>query len=532
MRVLVTDKVSTQGVSVLQKEFDVDVRNELSPEELLAVIPEYDALIVRSETKVTKAVLEAGTRLKVVGRAGVGVDNIDVQAATQQGVMVLNAPDGNTIAATELTMAMMASLARNVPQAYRSMKDGKWERSKFMGVELRGKTLGIVGLGRIGAGVAKRAQVLEMNILAYDPFLSAERAKDMGIKLADLDEIYANADFMTLHVPLIPETKHLLNKEAFAKMKKGMRIVQCSRGGVIEENALYEALQDGTVAGAALDVFEKEPVDPNNPLLTLDNIIFTPHLGASTKEAQVNVAIDVAEAVAAALKGEPVTSAVNAPAVTAQVMQFIRPYLVLAEKMGMLAAQLSEGRIEDIEVQYNGEISGVDTKMLTIAAVKGVLSPALQESVNYVNAQIVAKSRGITVTEVRSQEVEHFANLISVRVMTDRCEHRVAGTLFGRTEGRIVVIDKTRVNVEPEGWLLIMPHTDNPGMVGKVGTVLGENDLNITSMKVGRTREAGTNIMVVGVETEIPEAVRQEIAKLDGVYGVQAVNLAARGGAR
>lgn len=315
MKILVSDKVSDQGVKILQLTHEVDVRHNLSPDELLAIIPQYDALVVRSETKATRAVIEAAANLKVIGRAGVGVDNIDVQVATEKGIMVINAPDGNTIAAAEHTMAMMLALARNVPQAYRSMKDGKWERSKFMGVEMRGKTLGIIGLGRIGTGVAKRALAFEMKVLAYDPFISEEKAQDLGIELAELNQIYAQADFITLHMPLTAETKHLLNTDAFVKMKKGIRIVQCARGGLIDEGALVKAIEEGIVAGAALDVFEKEPLVAGNPLLTLENVIVTPHLGASTKEEQVGVAVDVAEGVLAALNGEPVTTAVNMPPV-------------------------------------------------------------------------------------------------------------------------------------------------------------------------------------------------------------------------
>lgn len=526
MRILVTDKVSEHGVEILRAEHDVDVKNNLTSEELLNIIAAYDALVVRSETKVTKGVLETAVNLKVVGRAGVGVDNIDVPAATKKGVIVLNAPDGNTVAATEHTVALMLALARNIPQAYRSLKEGKWERSKFVGVEMRGKTLGVIGLGRIGTGVAKRALAFEMNILAYDPYLSDERAKDLGVELADLDEIYRRADFLTLHLPLTAETKYLVNREAFAKMKKGIRIVQCARGGIIEEQALIEALHEGIVAGAAIDVFEKEPVDPENPLFTMEQVIFTPHLGASTKEAQVGVAVDVAEGVLTALRGEPVSTAVNLAPISPQVLKFIRPYLDLVKKMGNLAVHLAEGRIHTIEALYNGDIGEVDTKMLTLAALTGVLNPILQEDVNIVNAQTLAKARGVKVREIKSQETENFANEITLRVVTDKREHRVTGALFGRAEGRIVMIDGHRVDVEPQGWLLIAPHIDHPGMVGKLGTVLGENQINITGMQVGRTEEAGTNIMVLGIDQEIPNAALLKIRALDGILGTRLVKFA------
>lgn len=523
MKILVSDKVSDEGVKILQQTHEVDVRHGLSPEELIAAIPQYDALVVRSETKVRREVIEAATNLKVIGRAGVGVDNIDIQAATEKGIMVINAPDGNTIAAAELTMAMMLALARNVPQAHRSMKEGKWERSKFMGVEMRGKTLGIIGLGRIGTGVVKRALAFEMKVMAYDPFLTEEKALDLGIELAELDKIYAQSDFITLHTPLTPETKHILNDAAFAKMKKGIRIIQCARGGLIDEKALFKAIQEGIVAGAAVDVFEKEPVTLENPLLSLDNVIVVPHLGASTTEAQVGVAVDVAEGVLAALNGDPVSTAVNMPPVPQRVMQFIKPYFELVEKMGTLAVHLSEGRIQTIEVEYKGEIGEVDSKMLTIATLKGVLNPILQEAVNYINAQGVAKSRGIKVREVKSEETEHFANLISVRIRTDKGEYRVAGTLFGQGV-RIVMIDEHRVDVSPKGRLLIVPHDDHPGIIGSVGSLLGAKNINIMGMQVVRTAQAGKNIMFLEVESEISNDILLEIKALNGINGAKLVN--------
>jgi len=523
MKILVSDKVSDEGVKILQLKHEVDVRHGLSPEELIAVIPQYDALVVRSETKVRRAVIEAATNLKVIGRAGVGVDNIDIQAATEKGIMVINAPDGNTIAAAELTMAMMLALARNVPQAHRSMKEGKWERSKFMGAEMRGKTLGIIGLGRIGTGVVQRALAFEMKVLAFDPFITEEKALDLGIELAELDQIYAQADFITLHTPLTPETKHIINDEAFAKMKKGMRIVQCARGGLIDEGALLKAIQAGIVAGAAVDVFEKEPVGPDNPLLGLENVIVTPHLGASTKEAQVGVAVDVAAGVLAALNGEPVSTAVNMPPVPQQVMKFIKPYFQLVEKIGTLAAYLAEGRIQTVEVEYNGAIGEVDSKMLTIATLKGVLNPILQEAVNYINAPTVAKSRGIKVREVKSEEAGLFANLISVHVRSDKGEYRVGGTLFAR-EGRIVMIDGYRVDVTPKGWLLIVPHNDHPGIIGAVGSLLGEKNINIMSMQVVKTEQTGKSIMYLEVESEISNDTMLKIKAVNGISGAKLVN--------
>ncbi|MCE5287292.1 MAG: phosphoglycerate dehydrogenase [Pelosinus sp.] len=523
MKILVCDGVSTLGVDILQKEFEVDVKPKLSKEELLEIIGQYDALVVRSQTKVTADVLAVADNLKAIGRAGVGVDNIDVAAATKKGIVVMNAPEGNTIAATEHTMAMMLALARNLPQAYLSVRAGKWERSKFTGVELRGKTLGIIGLGRIGAGVAKRAAAMDMTLLGYDPYISAERADKLGIKLAELDEIYTAADFITVHMPLTPETKGLINKDSFAKMKKGVRLVNCARGGIIHEADLLAAVEAGIVAGAAIDVFEKEPVDfENSPLLKSDKIIVTPHLGASTTEAQVGVAVDVAHGIVAALRGEPVSTAVNMAPIPGNVLDRIKPYFSLGEKMGCLGVHLA-GRINSIEVEYTGEISEVDTKMLTTAIVKGVLNPMLKESVNYVNAPGLAKERGIKVKEVKSKNTVSFADLIVVKVTDDKGEHTVAGTLFG-AEGRIVNIDGHRVDVNPRGWLLLSAHINRPGIVGKVGTVLGGDDINISGMQVGRTAIEGTSIMALGVDSEIPAETLAKIVAIDGIIDAKMIN--------
>lgn len=527
MKILVSDPISTQGVEILQQAYTVDVKTKLPPEELERIIPEYDALVVRSETKVTKAVIAAAAKLKAIGRAGVGVDNIDVEAATQKGIIVMNAPEGNTIAATEHTVAMMLALARNIPQAHASMQQKQWIRSKLMGVELRGKTLGILGLGRIGSGVAKRALAMEMNVMAYDPFISADQAEALGIQLAELDEVIAAADFLTLHLPLTQETRYLLNKDRFAKMKPGVRIINCARGGVIHEADLAEALKAGIVAGAAIDVFEKEPVQPDNPLLELPNVVVTPHLGASTAEAQVGVAVDVAKGIIAALRGEPIATAVNMAPLPAHVLDVIKPYFNLAEKMGCLAIHLADGRIQSLDIEYNGAISEVDTKMLTTAVIKGLLNSILTEHINYVNAPSVAKARGIRVKEIKSKETANFANLITVRVRTDKREHVVAGTLFGRQEARVVMIDGYRVDVDPQGWLILGPHLDRPGIIGQVGTILGNDGINIDSMQVGRTDVTGTNIMAMAVDSDVPASVMLKINAVDGILGAKLINFCA-----
>jgi len=524
MKILVADNVSEQGVAILRKEHDVDVKLKLSQEELIKIIPEYDALVVRSETKVRKPIIDVADKLKVIGRAGVGVDNIDVEAATQKGIIVLNAPEGNTIAATEHTVAMMLALARNIPDAHKSLKEGKWLRSQFMGVEMRGKTLGILGLGRIGSGVAKRALAMEMKVIGYDPYITEERANSMDIELAELEEVLTKADFLTFHLPLTPDTKYLLNKESFKKLKPGVRIVNCARGGVIDEAALAQAIEEGIVAGAAIDVFEKEPADPENPLFKLDKVVVTPHLGASTEEAQVGVAVDVAYGILVALRGEPVTTAVNIAAVPTSVMQVIKPYFTLAERMGCLAVHLADDRINGVTVEYNGEISEVDTKMLTTAVLKGVFNPLLQEPVNYVNAPAMAKARGVKTKEIKSKESAHFVNLITVRLHTAKGETTVSGTLFGKEDGRIVMLNGYRVDANPKGCILISPHMDKPGIIGQVGSVLGEHKINIDRMQVGHAAQAGTNIMVMGVGAEIPAAAMDKIKAIDGILGAKLVN--------
>ncbi len=523
MKILVCDGVSPKGIAILEQEFEVEARKKISAEELLAEIPAYDGLIVRSASKVTAEVLEAATNLKVIGRAGVGVDNIDVEAATKKGVIVLNAPEGNTIAATEHSVAMMLAVARNIPQAHASLKKKEWRRSDFVGVELRGKTLGILGLGRIGSGVAKRALAMEMNIIGYDPYINEEHAKNLGIRLGTVDEILEKADFITLHLPKTPQTKGMIGADAIAKMKDGVRIVNCARGGIIDEAALAEALKSGKVAGAAIDVFESEPVNMDNPLLECDNIVVTPHLGASTKEAQIGVAVDVAYGVVAALKGEPVMTAVNMAHVAPHVMKYIQPFFSLAERMGCTAVNLADGPIQSVEVEYTGDITKYDTKMVTTAILKGLLNPILNEAVNYVNAPGLAAQRNIKVKEVKLNESKHFANLITVQVVSQNGSHTIQGTLFGEEE-RIVSIDGYRVDVDPHARLLICPHINKPGVIGTVGTLMGSHGINISGMQVSRTNIQGTNIMVLTVDNDVPEDVMEEVKQIDGIFGAKLVN--------
>ena len=526
MKVLVTDPISEEGIKILKAEqgVQVDIETKLTKEQLIEKIKDYDALIIRSETQVTREVIEAGKNLKIVGRAGVGIDNVDVPAATEKGIIVANAPEGNMIAACEHTISMMLSMSRNIPQANASLKSGKWERSKFMGVEVLGKTLGVVGMGRIGGEVTRRARCMGMEVLAYDPFTTPERAQAIGAKLTTLDDIYENSDYITVHTPLIPSTRHMISTPQFDKMKKGVRIINCARGGIIDEAALYEALKSGKVAGAALDEFEKEP-PVGSPLLELNKVIATPHLGASTQEAQVNVAITIAEQVINAFKGMPVTTALNIPIMKPETMEKIRPYLPMAETLGRFVAQLSDGQIKEVSVKYSGEIAQKEISLVTIAALKGLLDVKMGEYVNYVNANTIAKERGIKVVESKIGEVGDYTNLITVNVKTDMMEHTVAGTIFGNKEARIVEIDGYRLDAVPQGYMIVTRHKDRPGVIGNVGMLLGQNNINIAGMVVGREAVRGDAIMILGVDDKVPQNVLKELVEKAGLYEARYVVL-------
>ena len=523
MKVLLADGVSKKAAEILQQDFEVVFKDKLPAEELLQIIPEYDAVIVRSASKVTADVIAAGKNLKIIGRAGVGVDNIDIPAATARGIIVINSPGGNTIAATEHTMAMMLAAARNIPIANETTQKGEWNRKKYVGVELRGKTLGVIGMGRIGSGVAKRALAFDMKVIGYDPYINEERAEAMGVQVGTLDDIVAQADFITVHMPLTPETKNMLNKDNMAKMKKGVRLINCARGGIINEADLAEAVKDGKVAGAAIDVFTSEPLAADSPLRGIPGIVLTPHLGASTVEAQIGVAVDVAHGIKAALHGEPVSTAVNMAPVSAQVMNVIRPYFDLAERLGCTVCSLAEGAIKSVEVAYNGDITEVNTKLLTTAVIKGMLNPILENEVNYVNAPSIAKDRNIKVTEVKNGESKNFANLITVKAVTDKKEATVQGALFGE-EGRIVSINDYRVDVDPHARILICPHINRPGVIGTVGSIMGEAGINISGMQVGKTDVEGTNIMVLTLDNDITAAVINKVTAVDGIFDAKLVN--------
>lgn len=525
-KILVSDAMSEEGLKVLkdEKEFQVDVKLKLPPEELKAIIKDYDALLVRSSTKVTKDIIEAATKLKVIGRAGVGLDNVDAEAASKRGIIVMNTPAGNTISTTEQTMSLILALSRNIPQSNASLKEGKWDRNKYMGVELYGKTLGIVGLGRIGSEVAKRAASFGMKIMAYDPYLTVERANELGVELADLKEIIKESDYITVHTPITEETKNLFGDKEFASMKPTVRIINCARGGIINEAALVRALESGKIAGAALDVYESEP-PKDYAMFKLDKLVATPHLGASTEEAQVNVAIEVAKQVADALLGRGVRNAVNVPYVDPELFKIISPYITLTDKMGLLIAQLTEGRTKEIKIEYSGEIVKHDMAPVTIAFLKGFLTPILQETVNYVNASFIAKERGIKVVETKSSQMEEFANLITIDAQTDKAKVSVAGTLSPRKDPRIVKINDFYVEAVPSGYMLILSNIDKPGIIGQLGTILGKNNINIAGMTFGRIKEGGDAITVLNVDSNIPDSVMKEIRSANHITGAKLIKL-------
>ncbi|NLO89801.1 MAG: phosphoglycerate dehydrogenase [Clostridia bacterium] len=523
MRVLITDSVSEKGVEVLKDAgIKVDINTGLSEDEIANIIGDYDALIVRSQTKVTRKILDNASSLKIIGRAGVGVDNIDLDAATEKGIIVVNAPEGNTIAAAEHTMAMMLALARNIPQAHNALINGTWDRKTYMGVELRNKVLGVLGLGKIGSQVAKRSLAMEMKVLAYDPFVSSKRAEELGVELVDLRTIFKNADFITIHLPLKEDTKKLIDRDAFAVMKPGVRIVNVARGGIVDEQALYEALKEGKVAGAAVDVFEKEPMT-DSPLFGLKNVVVTPHLGASTKEAQINVAVDVANEIVRYYRGEAVKNAVNAPSVSPEVMDRLNPYLELSHKMGKFVSQLMGG-IEGVKIQYNGDIASYEVNVITNSFLRGLLETMLNSAVNLINAPYIAKSRGIKVYESKTLEAKDYTNLITVSAEAKEEQLTVSGTVFSN-EPRIVRYQGYTMDAVPQGHMLVVPHIDRPRIIGPVATYLGDHGINIAGMQVGRESAGGQAIMFLTVDSKVTDDMLKEIAQMDGILGVKYVYL-------
>ena len=521
-RILVADPLAEDGLARLRRAGEVTVVSKLPEAELIQRIPDFDALVVRSETRVTAPVIEAGRKLRVVGRAGVGVDNIDVPAATRRGILVVNAPRGNIVAAAEHTIALLFALARWVPQADASVKRGEWTRAKFVGAEIRGKTLGVIGLGNVGSEVAKRAHGLEMDVIAYDPVVSVERAELFNVALVTLKELLERSDFVTVHVPLVDSNRNLIGRSELALMKPTARLINTARGGIVDETALYEALTSGRLAAAASDVFDKEPPG-ENPLLALPNFVATPHIGASTAEAQVSVAFDVAEEVAAVLAGDLPRFAVNAPAMPPEELAYLRPFADLTERLAALHAQLFGGRVSMIELDFEGELAEHDANLLVAAAIEGVLQPFTEERINAVNARLIAGNRGIKLIERRTRTQSSYSSLITIRMQN----HEIAGTVL-MGEPRAVRIDSFRVDLVPEGRFLVSRHSDRPGVVGRVGSILGEHDVNIASMQVGRDAPRGSAMMILAVDERVTDDVLSRLREVAGMSDLRYVELDVR----
>ncbi|MGY4797365.1 phosphoglycerate dehydrogenase [Lysinibacillus fusiformis] len=528
INVFIADPLSEDGIFPLRQEQDLDlniiVDTGLAPEELIAKIADVDVLLVRSQTTVTREVIEAAKSLKLIGRAGVGVDNIDLAAATEHGIIVVNAPDGNTNSAAEHTIAMMTSLARHIPQAFNTLKNGKWDRKSYVGVELKNKTLGVVGFGRIGVEVAYRAKGQRMNVMAYDPFLTDERAKELGVTKATVEEICAAADFITVHTPLLPETRNLINKDKFAMMKDGVRIINCARGGIINEDDLYDAIVAGKVAGAALDVFVSEPAT-DHKLLTLPQVIATPHLGASTIEAQESVAVDVSNDIIKFYKTGTVTNPVNMPSIPKELLAQVEPFFELAEKLGSFLSQVTTEPVKEINLSYAGEVANYDVRPLTSNALKGLLSKNHGNHVNDVNARYLSESIGMKINEHKTTTAKGFTSLITIEIITANETHTVAGTLLNGLGARIVKVEDYVVDVIPQGHLLYIKNTDKPGAIGRVATKLAEKEINIATMQVGRAQVGGTAVMMLTVDNVVTEEDLVFVAQLENIDEVKAINL-------
>ncbi len=526
-KVLIADSISQRGIDELSRDnaLDVSVQTNLSVPQLLEIIPEFTALVVRSQTKVTADVLKAGPRLRVVGRAGVGVDNVDVETATRRGVVVLNAPGGNTVSTAEHAFSLLLCVARKIPQADASMREKNWDRKNFEGVELYDKTLGVIGMGRIGSELARRAIAFGMRVVAYDPYLSATRARALQVELVDeLDDLLAGADFISLHTPLTPETRHLLDAARLQKTKRGVRIINCARGGLIDETALANALQDRHVAAAALDVFEKEPLPNDSALRSTPNLILTPHLGASTAEAQESVGIEIAQSIRAALLEGTIRNAVNMPNLDARTLAIIGPHLRFGEKLGQFLSQIAPKRVDNLNVNYSGKVNEVDTTAITRSILKGFLQMAGGTEVNEVNAPAFAECLGLKVTESRLSALGDYTDLLELSALAEGKTVSVGGAFFGATP-RIVSINSRPVEARPHGVVLVLENTDRPGMVGRIGTLLGNHGVNIATMSLSRNQAGGTALTVLNLDTAPDEEVLAAIRASDDIHSAQVIEL-------
>ena len=527
-KVLVTDKIDRIAVKILKDVCEVDYKPVLSPEDLKAIIKDYDALLIRSSSKITKDVISVADRLKVIGRAGVGVDNVDVEAATEKGIAVINSPEGNTVAASEHTIALMMSMVRHIPVADASIKAGKWEKSKLTGTEVYKKNIAILGLGKVGSRVASIVKAMGMNVFAYDPFTSREHAEKMGVHyVASIEDIWKSADFITIHVPKNKDTLNLINKETIAKMKKGVKIINCARCGIVNEADLAEAIEDGQVGSAALDVYEKEPAT-DSPVLKLGNkVVLTPHLGASTEEAQMNVAVDVAEQIRDMSQGLAARSPVNIPALKPEALEPVKHYMKLAENLGAFARQVTSGAIKEIEIIASGELSKLDISPLVVAVAKGVLCCS-NEGVNYVNAPLLVERRGIHVKKSTSTDSESYLSLLKVVLTSDTETNKTTGSILGRDIPRILALNGYHTSIEPAEHMLVLPHKDKPGMVAQVATMLGKENINISMMQVGRKVRAqagGESVMIINVDEPVSDIILKQLQAIDGIFSAKYVNL-------
>ena len=526
MKVLVSDPLSEVGLRIFQEtpDIEVDVNTGLEPEELKKIIDQYHGLAIRSATKVTADIIEAADNLKVIGRAGIGLDNVDIPAASQRGIVVMNTPEGNTITTAEHTMAMIMALSRNIPQATASLKVGKWEKKKLQGRELFNKTLGLIGAGHIGQIVAERARGMKMKVIVYDPYIKPDIIEKLDLEPVSFEELLKRADYITIHTPKTEETTNLLNKDAFSMMKKGVMLVNCARGGIVNEDDLYDALESGHLAGAALDVFGTEPPGEIR-LMGLPNFICTPHLGASTREAQENVARDVAEQIIAYLLHGTVKNAVNVPSVSTELMNTLRPYATLVEKMGSFHTQLAESGIEEVRVNYSGKVTEYDLTPLTNAMLKGLLTPILKDDVNFINSSLIAEKRGIKVVESKTSTSEDFASLITIKVKSMGGENIISGTIFGKTMPRILRINDFYLEAIPEGHNLLIHNLDVPGMIGRIATIMGNRDINIGRMAVSQQKAEKQNVILLATSATISDEILEELRGLENIFSVKRVEL-------
>jgi D-3-phosphoglycerate dehydrogenase len=525
-RVLVADELSSKGIEILKGEEKIRcyVEANISPGELRATIGEYDGIIIRSRTTLTADIINAAERLKVIGRTGIGVDNVDVQAATRRGILLMNTPRENAVAAAEHTIAMMLGISRNIPQANASTKSGKWERGKFMGVELYGKTLGIIGIGTIGSLVAERAQGLKMNVIAYDPYIPADIAAQKGIPLVTWDDLLGRSDFVTIHAPLTEETRNLIDRRALERMKTGVMIINCARGGIVDEGALLHGLKSGKVRGAALDVFENEAAG-SNPLFELDNVICTPHIGAATSEAQENVAVAIADQIVDFFINKRIRNAVNIPVVSPDVLPVVKPYLDLGEKLGSFLTQISDVAVEELSIEYKGTVAEYNVSPITVSILRGLLTPYMGEVVNFVNASTIAKDRGIRVRESKSSTAEDFASMVVITAMGKDGRTSIGGALFGTKDFRIVQINDFLIEAVPQGDMLLIQNYDRPGVIGSIGTTLGNRNINIATMQFSRDRSGGVAISLLHLDSVISKEVMEELSQLPNVISVKHIEL-------